>query len=117
MLLFHSPHFQVGSVRVLLTQSYEKLGTDAAAATSDEVELKYTVTNNGLLNLYDIGIMDNDLHEKGVYITCTDVDSETAPGAGHGAVTGLAAYPDKGLAPASSLTCTASDGVTQAEVN
>ncbi|CAM9249880.1 unnamed protein product, partial [Hapterophycus canaliculatus] len=108
---------QVGSIRVLLTKSYDKLGTDAAAATSDEVDFIYTITNNGLLNLYDIGIESDDLHVKGVSITCMDVDSETSPGVGHGAFTGLAEYPDQGLAPASSLTCTATDGVTQGEIN
>lgn len=103
-------------MRVLLTHGYDKLGTQIPAATSDEVDIAYTITNNGLLNLYDIGIEDDDLHEKGVYITCTDAGAETSVRAGHGALTGLASYPDHGLAPASSLTCTATDGVTQAEV-
>lgn len=103
---------------VSITQSYDKLGTDAAAATSDEIEYNYTITNNGLLSLYDIGIEDDGLREKGVFITCTDVDSSAVPGIDHGAVSGLAAYSsdNKGLAPATSLTCSAKDSVTQAEV-
>lgn len=108
--------YQVGSVHVLLGRSYDKLGTGAAAATSDEIKYTYTITNNGLLDLFDIGIEDNTLHDNGVTITCTDVDAQTADGVGHGSFTGLATYPDKGLAPATSLTCTATDGVTQSEV-
>lgn len=80
------------------------------------MEYTYKIANNGLLSLYDIGIEDQRLHEKGVIITCIDVDGRTMNGAGHGAVTGLAAFPDNGLAPAQSLTCTAKDGATQAEV-
>lgn len=108
---------QTGSVLVSLGQHYEKLLTNVPAATSDEIEYTYTITNNGLLSLYDIGIEDDGLHEKEVFITCTDVDSLVVPGVGHGAVTGLAAYIDnKGLAPATSLTCSAKDSVTQEEV-
>lgn len=103
-------------MRVSLGQSYDKLETNATAATSDKITYTYNITNNGLLSLYDIGIEDDDLHEKGVFITCTDVDSLVVSGVGHGAVTGLAAYPTKGLAPAASLTCSAIDGVTQVEV-
>lgn len=100
-----------------LSQSYDKLGTDAAAATSDVIAYTYTITNNGLLSLYNIGIYDDGLHERGVAITCTDTDSQSEVGLSSGAFTGLATYPDNGLAPAQSLTCTASDGVTQAEVS
>lgn len=108
---------QTGSVLVSIGQSYDKLGTDAAAATSDDIEYTYTITNNGLLSLYDIDIEDTGLHEKGVSITCTDVDSSVVSGVGHGAVTGLAAYIDnRALAPAASLTCSATDSVVQAEV-
>lgn len=109
-------NIQVGSVRVSIGQSYDKLGTDAAAATSDEITYTYHITNNGLLDLYDIGIMDDGLHEKGVYITCTDVGSNTASREGRGAVTGLAAYASNGLVSAATMTCTAKDGVTQEEV-
>ncbi len=109
-------NMQVGSVRVSIGQSYDKLGTDAAASTSDEITYTYHITNNGLLDLYDIGIMDGGLHEKGVSVTCTDVGSNTASREGRGAVTGLAAYASNGLASAASLTCTAIDGVTQEEV-
>lgn len=70
-----------------------------------------------MLKLYDIGIEDEDLRARGVRIACTDVDLQTATGAGDGVFAGLAAYPEKGLAPAASLSCTAEDGVTQAEVS
>lgn len=113
--LFRKPN-QVGSVRASLGQSYGKLGTDAAAATSDVITYTYTITNNGLLSLYNVSIQDGVLHENGVAITCTDTDSQSVLGLDPGAVAGLAAYPDNGLAPAQSLTCTASDGVTQVEV-
>jgi len=103
-------------VRVSIGQSYDKLGTDSPASTSDEITYTYHITNNGLLNLYDIGIMDDGLHAKGVSITCTDVRSNTESREGRGAVTGLAAYPDNGLVSAASLTCTAKDSVTQEEV-
>lgn len=103
-------------MRVAVGQNYDKLGTDAPASTSDEITYTYHITNNGLLNLYDIGIMDDDLHKKGVSITCTDVGSSMVSWDGHGAVTGLAAYPSNGLVPAASLTCTAKDSVTQEEV-
>lgn len=102
---------------VSLEQRYDKLGTNAAAATSDEIEYNYTITNKGLLSLYDISLEDSGLHENGVIITCTDVDSSSVAGVDHGNVTGLAAYIDnKGLAPTSSLTCSAKDNVTQEEV-
>lgn len=115
--LFKIPNrHQVGSVRVVLGRSYDKLGTNVAAATSDEIKYTYTITNNGLLDLFDIGIEDNELHDNGVTISCTDVDSQPANGVGHGSFTRLAPYPDKGLAPAESLTCTATDGVAQSEV-
>lgn len=109
---------QTGSVIVSITQSYGKLGTDAAAATSDEFEYNYTISNNGLLSLYDIRIGDSGFSEKGVFITCTDVDSAAVSGTGHGAVTGLASYnsDNMGLAPGRSLTCSARDSVTQSEV-
>lgn len=107
---------KVGSVDILLETSYDKLGTGAASATSDEVEHKITITNNGLLRLYDIGVEDGGLQARGVRISCTDVGLQTATGADPGVFAGLAAYPGNGLAPAASLTCTARDGVTQAEV-
>ena len=115
-LVVHPQH-QVGSVDILLETFYDKLGTGAASATSDEVDYKITITNNGLLKLYDIGIEDEGLQARGVIIVCTDIDLQTATGAGHGVFTGLAEYPGKGLVPAASLTCTARDGVTQAEVS
>lgn len=108
---------QVSSVYLTLEQLYEKAGTGIAAATSDKVEYTYKITNNGMLSLYEVAIEDEKLQMSGVYITCTDVDSTTATGIGHGAFTGLASYPDNGLKPAASLTCTAQDGVTQAEVS
>lgn len=111
------PRHQVGSVDILLETSYDKLDTGAASAASDEVECKFTITNNGLLRLYDIGVEDEGLQARGVTIVCTDADLQTATGAGHGLFAGLAAYPGNGLAPAASLTCTANDGVSQAEVS
>lgn len=111
-----TPTTKVGSVDILLETSYDKLGTGAASATSDEVEHKITITNNGLLRLYDIGVEDAGLQARGARISCTDVDLQTATGAGHGVFAGLAAYPGNGLAPAASLMCSARDGVTQAEV-
>lgn len=103
-------------MRVSLVQSYGKLGTDTPAATSDVITYTYNIINNGLLSLYNVGIQNDGLLEKGVAITCTDTDSQSVLELGSGAVTGLAAYPDNGLAPAQSLTCSASDGVSQAEV-
>lgn len=108
---------QVGSVHILLEAFYDKLGTGAASATTDQAEYKITITNNGLLILYEIRVEDEGLLARRVKIACTDVDMKTAAGAGHGVFAGLAAYPGSGLAPAASLTCTAEDGVTQAEVS
>lgn len=59
---------------------------------------------------------DVALAEGKVTITCTDVDAQTTDGIRNGMFMGLATYPDKGLRPAASLTCTANDVVSQAEV-
>lgn len=107
---------QVGSVHVSLAQSYNKTDPKVAAALSDEVEYTYTIKNNGMLSLYDIDIADEELSAREVTMSCTDVDSLKVSGTDFGEVTGLAAYPGNGLAPAASLKCTAKDAVSQTEV-
>lgn len=107
---------QVGSVHVKLAQAYEKQGRGIRAATSDEVKYTFTITNNGLLSVYDIGIKNSDLHDKDAAISCTDINLHKSTGVGNGVYTGLASYPDNALAPAAWLTCTTTDTVSQAEV-
>lgn len=104
---------QVGSVHVKLRQAYKKQGKGTGAATSDEVKYTFTITNNGLLSVYNVGI---DLQDKGAAISCTDVDLHKSTGVGKGVYAGLASYPDNALVPAARLTCTTKDGVSQAEV-
>lgn len=74
------------------------------------------LVNNGQLSLFNIVVSDATLAAHGSLITCTDVDGETVGDVDAGVVSGLAAYPDKGLAPATSITCTGIDTVTQIEV-
>lgn len=61
--------------------------------------------------------MVNGLVENGVTLSCDDVGGKSVEGEPAGAVTGLAPYPDNGLSPAASLTCSATDKVSQAEVS
>ena len=89
---------------------------DTASTTDDEVGYTYTITNNGLLNLYGIEIVVDGLAANGISVTCGDVGGDSVVGEAPGSVTGLAAYPDKGLSPAASLTCMATDKVSQAQV-
>lgn len=99
-----------------LRQAYKKQGKGTGAATSDEVKYTFTITNNGLLSVYNVGIENSDLQDKGAAISCTDVDLHKSTGVGKGVCTGLASYPDNALVPGARLTCTTKDGVSQAEV-
>lgn len=107
---------QVGSVQLSLTRTYDMEGLNIAASTDDEVHYVYTITNNGLLSLYNIGIKAKTLKENNVAITCEDTGDELVVGSTTGSVEGLAAYPSKGLASAASLRCAATDSVSRAEV-
>lgn len=49
-------------------------------------------------------------------IKCVNTDGDELTGSNLGRVDGLASYPSKGLAPAGSLTCSATGSVSQAEV-
>lgn len=49
-------------------------------------------------------------------IACVDTDGQAFAGPNLGRVDGLASYPLNGLAPAESLTCSATGSVSQAEV-
>lgn len=101
---------------IKLTYDYVKQATSEAASTSDEIEYTYTITNNGLLTLYNVSVQDETLGEREIDIMCTDVDLRTTRGTSHGVFTGLASYPHNGLVPGASIACTADDGVSQAEV-
>lgn len=105
---------QVGSVRLKVKPSYTK---ETATTTDDEVQYTYTITNNGLLSLYNIELVVDGLLENGILLSCDDVGGESVEGASAGMVTGLAVYPENGLAPAASLICSATDKVSQAEVS
>lgn len=101
---------QVGSVHISLESTYANGGN--GAGISDEVNYEYIITNNGLLTLYDIAVET----EAPVNIVCIDTDGKQVAGSS-GGVEGLAAYPSKGLAPAELLACSATAGVSRAEVN
>lgn len=103
-------------MRLSLNSTYFKMDPSNAASTDDEVHYLYTITNNGLLTLYDIGIKVKALVEHDVGINCVDTDGELVEPAAAGVVKGLASFPDMGLAPASFITCTATDGVSRSEV-
>lgn len=71
----------------------------------------YTVTNNGLLTLYEIAV-----HAEDLTIVCDDIDGVGSI-EGEGKVERLARYPSSdGLAPAASLTCRATGSVSRVEV-
>lgn len=118
-------------MRVLLTPTYPKAANPLeAAATSDAVFYEITVTNAGLLEVFNISVTarGDGAGISGPF-TCSDVD-ETEKVANVGTegglldgtqepmqVQGLARYPDSGLRGGSSLTCTFSSAVGQTEVS
>lgn len=125
------PTNQVGSVRFLLTPSYAKAATALeAAATSDTVAYEITITNTGLLEVFDISVTAwADGAGISGTLTCYDVDEtpQVANGGTGGGplpvahepleVQGLAGYPDSGLRGGGSLTCTFSTAIGQTEVS
>lgn len=104
-------HSQVGSVHLVVESSYPNRG--GVAATSDEIHYTYTITNNGLLTLYDIAVRT----EAPMAIVCVDTDDQDVSYTELGSVEGLATYPSNGLRPAGNLTCRSTGGVSQAEVS
>lgn len=107
---------QVGSLDLSVTRTYDKEGRNTAASTVDEIQYVYEIMNNGLLTLYDISIEAHALVVNKGLINCTDTRGYFFDAPMFGSVDGLAAYPSMGLAPATSLVCTASDGISRAEV-
>lgn len=121
----------MGSVRLVITASYPKTATPLeAAATSDAVSYVLTVTNTGLLQVFDIYVAAwGDGAGITSALTCEDVDGgsmtdEADTEDGQLTLTyeslkiqGLARYPDSGLRGGSSLTCTFSSAVGQTEVH
>ena len=83
------------------------------ATSTDEVGYAYTVTNNGLLTLYNIAVHAGVL----VDVVCVDTNGEEVGGTSLGVVEGLASYPSRGLAPAGSLECSTTSSVSQEEVS
>lgn len=96
--------------------SYAKEAEAEPAATTDTVTYTYSLVNNGLLSLFNISILDDLLKQHGTIITCTNADGSAVEGSTPGVVSGLAAYPDNGLSPASRLICSGTDSVFQDEV-
>lgn len=101
---------QVGSIDLVLLATYAN--KDLAATISDEIDYLYTITNDGLLTLYNIAVQAEAL----MTIVCVDTDGQDVAGSNLGNVEGLASYPDNGLAPAEFLTCRATGSVSRAEV-
>lgn len=97
-------------------RTYTKEGLNKAATTEDEIHYTYTVTNDGLLTLYNISVQAEELMANNIAITCVDTDSKLVEGPNIGISPELASYPDEGLAPATSIMCTAIDSVSQEEV-
>lgn len=121
---------QVGSVRLLVTPTYAKTATPLeAAATSDMISYKLTVTNTGLLEVFNISVAAWG-DGAGIVgpLTCTDVDGSEViaeadtdgglfPLTSRGLmVRGLASYPYSGLRGGRSLICAFSSAVGQSEV-
>lgn len=104
--------WQVGSIDLAVSVDYARDGE--AASTTDEIGYTYTITNNGLLTLYNIGLRTED---PDVEIACGDTDG-SASDVHHQSVDDLASYlGDHGLAPAASLVCRATGGVSRAAVS
>ncbi|CAM9789547.1 unnamed protein product, partial [Ectocarpus sp. 6 AP-2014] len=108
---------QVGSVRMETSHAYPKETDAAPAATTDSVTYEYSLSNNGLLSLYNISMRDSVLGEHGTIITCTDTNGNSVVGSKPGEVNGLARYPDAGLTPTSKIFCSGTDVVSQEEIN
>lgn len=118
-------------MRLLLTPSYAKTATPLeAASTSDTVDYEITVTNTGLLKIFDISVTAwGDGAGISGALTCIDVNNAQVASddtedvrlsvSTHESlqVQGLASYPDSGLPGGGSLTCTFSSAVDQTEVS
>lgn len=102
---------QVGSIDLAVSAIYDN--KDLAATIADEIDYVYTITNDGLLTLYNIAVQA----EASMAIVCVDTHGQDAAGLSPGNVEGLARYPDNGLAPAEVLTCRATGSVSRAEVS
>lgn len=102
---------QVGSVRLEVVPT--PTNVTQPATTADEVDYVYTVTNNGLLTLYNIAIQTDDLVE----LVCVNGSGGEVVGTSLGIAEGLASYPSTGLAPAGSLACSTTSRVSQEEVS
>lgn len=98
------------------SHAYPKEADTAPAATTDSVTYEYSLSNNGLLSLYNISMRDSLLGEHGTIITCTDTNGNSVVGSKPGEVNGLARYPDAGLTPTSKIFCSGTDMVSQEEV-
>lgn len=114
-------------MRLLLTPYYAKADEPVeAAATADSVAYELTVTNTGLLALFNISVVaGGDVSGVPRALTCTDVDGERkynsegsplTPTNASLRVEGLASYPGSGLKGGSSITCAFSSAVAQTEV-
>ena len=104
--------WQVGSIDLTVSWDYSRDGQ--AASTTDEIGYTYTIINNGLLTLYNIGLRTEDPEAE---IVCGDTHG-SARVAGDQSVEGLASYlGDHGLAPAASLVCRATGGVSRETVS
>ncbi|CAM9848254.1 unnamed protein product, partial [Discosporangium mesarthrocarpum] len=109
---------QVGSMNFAMKPYYDKEATKEEARIDDLVHYTINIINGGLLTLYNITIEDDQLRENGVTLFCTHLgQSEAVGGIVDGAFTGLAPYPQNGLPPGDSLECTATDSVSQSEIN
>lgn len=100
---------QVGSIDLAVLTTYAD--ATLAATTANEVEYVYTITNDGLLTLYNIAIEA----EATMAIVCIDTDGHLVAGANDGRVEALADYTGDGLVPAASMECMATGIVTQDE--
>lgn len=105
--------------------SYTKSSTDEAASTSDIITYAVTVTNTGLLDIFDLSVMAfADGAGISDSLACYDVGGvEKLSGSGSSVdpsasklIGNLASYPDSGLRGGTSFVCTFSAAVGQSEV-
>lgn len=101
---------QVGSIDLAVSWDYPR--KDLAASIADGIDYVYNITNNGLLTLYNIVLHTKD-H---IAFACDDIDGVGSVEA-VGSAEPLASYSGDGLAPAGSLVCRATSGVSRAAVS
>lgn len=99
--------------------TFDYAASASAAAVGQAVDFSFSVTNTGLLTLFDVYVRSLYLEGRNSIVSCvTDTASNsTVVGTSGGVVSGMMPYPDGGLIPGRSIECTSSVELLQSEVS